>query len=532
MKFGKIGKGASSVHTTPPGFGSLIEIPTINDVLSGRGDRTNDHPGNIYFRQLVANFMDSYQDKNTMTLDKVKIIHHIVKMIRNTNPPGRFLEEDANSKFWKEIGDKEARKKVGKVMTEKATENRQILEERTISPIPYPEPNSSAHANLHNAAPMPVFSDSGAYVKGSHDLDEVGAYHPDRFNHVGSQMGEISCNSNVTTKINCVTNTNTTVTIPLDLPNEQLDTATQQPPCRPYSEILEKKYTEKFKDEPSLYTKEQHDSTLGTNGIVFGNTFSPLDSSGSTNQTDFALFGNLSPITLLTSSNETSISSSKESPNFASMMALDIESDSDDFKPRKRNTYLQLTNSNIAGATSFENELRKQYHDIELGNHEQFRNDDSERSCVPSQLIDQAPTLTSRRSLTGSMRDMNLSLEILNQDSNNSDLCTTDKSMFAELNTFSGGNILSSNSSDMKNNRRERLNTDTSSDAMSFQIERRKSDNSSSDIMSLESKISTTSAWLSTFKGMHGLPPGGDLCQRFSSETSRWSIFSEISTDM
>jgi len=34
--------------------GGPVMYPNTNDVLSGRGGRINNHPGNIYFRKLVT----------------------------------------------------------------------------------------------------------------------------------------------------------------------------------------------------------------------------------------------------------------------------------------------------------------------------------------------------------------------------------------------------------------------------------------------------------------------------------------------
>jgi len=55
----KITSGGIGQHSSPskggiqPGSGGLIEFPEHNDVLSGRGGRINNHPGNLYYRTLV-----------------------------------------------------------------------------------------------------------------------------------------------------------------------------------------------------------------------------------------------------------------------------------------------------------------------------------------------------------------------------------------------------------------------------------------------------------------------------------------------
>jgi len=469
-------KRASSSNDVPPGFGGLIGIPTINDVLSGRGGRINMHPGNIYYRRLVTNCKHSYVDKNTKILDKAKIADRIVTMVRKNN--GRFLKEDAKSKYWKEIGDAKARKKAGQAMRENATKSRRELEEGKVAPlvidsavdapkivsVPSPEPNSSAHATLYDAStPLPFNPHSGDYVQDRHEFDEVSASHPDRFHCGHPQVREIPYDSNKfkngAAKKNYAAYAHIIEPIPLYLPNQQLDTAIQQPPYQPYSDIVKEDHPTILKDEPSSSTQEQCRSIPGAIGLI-GRNFSSSNSSDSTITTEVSLFSNLNN---------------------------------------------------------------------KLGTRGQFRDADRGRSYLPSQLTDP---------LIGSMRDMSLDEKAFrdyfknsDQDLDNSDLSVADESMLAELNTSSSGNIYFS-PSDINSNRRERLKSDTSLDVMSFQIGKGKSENSSSDIMSLESKISVTSAWLSGFKGMHGLPPGGDLRERFSSENSTWSIFSEISADM
>ena len=105
-----------SSQNIQPDDGGLIECPNINDVLSGRGDCINNHSGNLYYQTLVNNYKHNYVDKNTKKLDKVKIANQIVMLIRTTNPPGRFLKQDIDTKCWKEIGDVKAMKQAGQAM--------------------------------------------------------------------------------------------------------------------------------------------------------------------------------------------------------------------------------------------------------------------------------------------------------------------------------------------------------------------------------------------------------------------------------
>jgi len=130
-----IGKHTPFSQNIQPGAGGLIKCPSVNDVISGRGGRISQHLANLYYRTLVNKYKHKYIDKRTKKLDKVKIANHIVMLIRSENPPGRFLKQDTDTKYWKEIGDFKAGKKVGQAMREKSTETRRNMEERKVTPL-------------------------------------------------------------------------------------------------------------------------------------------------------------------------------------------------------------------------------------------------------------------------------------------------------------------------------------------------------------------------------------------------------------
>ena len=80
-----------------------------NDVLSGRGGRINNHPGNIAFRRIVEEYKVEYLDPRTRKLEKAHVAARLVAQIRCSNPPGRFLKEDTdNPGKFVEIGDQKA----------------------------------------------------------------------------------------------------------------------------------------------------------------------------------------------------------------------------------------------------------------------------------------------------------------------------------------------------------------------------------------------------------------------------------------
>lgn len=92
-----------------PGDGGLISELNNNDVLSGRGGRINNHPGNITFRLVCQDYKREYLDPRTRKLEKAHVAARLVTQIRSTNPPGRFLREDqSNPGFFLEIGDQKA----------------------------------------------------------------------------------------------------------------------------------------------------------------------------------------------------------------------------------------------------------------------------------------------------------------------------------------------------------------------------------------------------------------------------------------
>jgi hypothetical protein len=102
-----------------------VQYPDANDVLSGRGSRVNDHPGNLKFRQFVNHFKETYIDKETKIVEKAYICAHIIHLVRAQHPPGRFLKRDDKHGYWFEIGDVTARKKTGQALREDAPGVRQ-----------------------------------------------------------------------------------------------------------------------------------------------------------------------------------------------------------------------------------------------------------------------------------------------------------------------------------------------------------------------------------------------------------------------
>ena len=103
----------------------------ICDALSqcGRGGRINSHEGNVQFRDIVSETKKDYLAKSTKKLEKAHIAAGVVQQIRNMEPPGRFLKEDADTALWWDIGDAKAIKKVGQALREDAPDIRDELDD-------------------------------------------------------------------------------------------------------------------------------------------------------------------------------------------------------------------------------------------------------------------------------------------------------------------------------------------------------------------------------------------------------------------
>ena len=80
--------------------------PTEHDVLSGRGNGINAHPGNQIYREVIQRFKDGYvaASKRNKALFPSKIISEI----ESTDPPGRFLRFNPESNGWIEMPKKNA----------------------------------------------------------------------------------------------------------------------------------------------------------------------------------------------------------------------------------------------------------------------------------------------------------------------------------------------------------------------------------------------------------------------------------------
>jgi hypothetical protein len=60
----------------------------------------------------------------------------IVKALRNSDPPGRFLRKDEKTGKWYDIGDKKAAEKASQALREKTPEERDLLKQESVNGMP------------------------------------------------------------------------------------------------------------------------------------------------------------------------------------------------------------------------------------------------------------------------------------------------------------------------------------------------------------------------------------------------------------
>lgn len=85
-----------------------------NDVLCGRGGATNNHPGNMSYRKLVADYQTEYLAARKK--EKAVIARRIVASIKESG--GRFLKHNDQSDVWVEVPIKKATEKTSQALRE------------------------------------------------------------------------------------------------------------------------------------------------------------------------------------------------------------------------------------------------------------------------------------------------------------------------------------------------------------------------------------------------------------------------------
>lgn len=88
----------------------LIQEPTLNDIILGRGSSHAWRSGNARFHQVLDQCMPRYLSARTK-IEKRRLIHEVYDLIRERS--GRFLEKDEANDGYLEIDEDEALVKIG-----------------------------------------------------------------------------------------------------------------------------------------------------------------------------------------------------------------------------------------------------------------------------------------------------------------------------------------------------------------------------------------------------------------------------------
>ena len=116
---GEAGDAGSAIGNSSDaldGTDAMIDFPTDNDVLLGRGAACWNHVGNRRFRDIVRGYLDAYI-KAKLRIEKTMIVSEILSKVEEAN--GRFLKKQPPEKKrgrrdnWVEVERKAAVEKVG-----------------------------------------------------------------------------------------------------------------------------------------------------------------------------------------------------------------------------------------------------------------------------------------------------------------------------------------------------------------------------------------------------------------------------------
>ena len=123
--------------------------PSCFDICSGRGKSYEKHEGNLWFRSLIRENAVKYENGESKSR-KSKVVSSLVQQVRMAG--GKFLKQDSSMR-WYDMGDKEAREKVGHALrdfvsrknrSDKAKETLKIKRRRSAPSSPCPLPASSS----------------------------------------------------------------------------------------------------------------------------------------------------------------------------------------------------------------------------------------------------------------------------------------------------------------------------------------------------------------------------------------------------
>jgi hypothetical protein len=134
-----------------------IASPRQHDVLCGRGGGINSHKGNRIFRDWVAERRTEYNLANCK-LEKVRIAKEVMDLVKNQQPPGRFLVRDDSEgigswwlaiggSWWVEINDAKAMAKTSQALREGAPSIRAERKQRSRKSFSYTAVTTSSSSS-------------------------------------------------------------------------------------------------------------------------------------------------------------------------------------------------------------------------------------------------------------------------------------------------------------------------------------------------------------------------------------------------
>lgn len=85
-----------------------VDLPSLRDVLLGRGKTVQDHAGNVVMRNLIATYLPEY--KSAAKLLKGQVAWKVVVDVKKRG--GRFLKRDSSNGWWMEVTDDVAQEKI------------------------------------------------------------------------------------------------------------------------------------------------------------------------------------------------------------------------------------------------------------------------------------------------------------------------------------------------------------------------------------------------------------------------------------
>ena len=107
----------------------------------GRGGKNSRHPGNEQLRTFCHNAAIEYSRSGKN--EKSQLSRDLIILVRQLNPPGRFLKKDQFAEAWMDVGDIAAREKTSQVLRDAVNALPQDCECVSQRPIP-PEGNISS----------------------------------------------------------------------------------------------------------------------------------------------------------------------------------------------------------------------------------------------------------------------------------------------------------------------------------------------------------------------------------------------------